>query len=83
MRLRSLRQSEKSLRGTRHNTRDELIRAIGRSVRNINKDGRADGVRHLPNIWQNVINKGTTIFKVHNCCTPVDKAMSEISNPYH
>ena len=38
------------LRGTRYNTRDELIRAIGRSIRNINKDGRADGVRRLLNI---------------------------------
>ena len=46
------------LRGTRYNTRDELIRAIGRSIRNINKDGHADGVRRLPNIWQKVINKG-------------------------
>ena len=46
------------LRVTRYNTRDELIRPIGRSIRNINKDGRADGVRRLPNIWQNVINKG-------------------------
>ncbi|KAJ4426936.1 hypothetical protein ANN_26735 [Periplaneta americana] len=45
------------LRGTRYNTRDELIRAKGRSIRNINKDGRADGVRRLPNIWQKVINK--------------------------
>ena len=32
------------LRGTRYNTRDELIRTIGRSIRNINKDGCADGV---------------------------------------
>ncbi|KAJ4444105.1 hypothetical protein ANN_05894 [Periplaneta americana] len=40
------------LRGTRYNVRDELIRALGRSIRNINKDGRADGVRRLPNIWQ-------------------------------
>ena len=32
------------LRGTRYNTRDELIRAIGRSIRNINRDGRAVGV---------------------------------------
>ncbi|KAJ4428030.1 hypothetical protein ANN_24044 [Periplaneta americana] len=40
------------LRGTRYNTRDELIRALGRSIRNINKDGRADGVRRLPNICQ-------------------------------
>ena len=31
------------LRGTRYNTRDELIRAIGWSIRKINKDRRADG----------------------------------------
>ena len=40
------------LRGTRYNTRDELIRSVGRSVRDIIKDGRPDGVRHLANIWQ-------------------------------
>ena len=45
------------LRGTRYNTRDERIRAIGRSIRKINKDERADGIRRLPNIWQKVINK--------------------------
>ena len=32
---------KESLRGTRYNTRDERIRAIERSIRNINKDGRA------------------------------------------
>ena len=36
-------------------TRDELTCAIGWSVQNINKDGCADDVRRLPNIWQNVI----------------------------
>ena len=72
------------LRGTRYNTRDEIIHDIGRSIRNINKDGRAeDGVRRLPNIWQKMINKGATILKVHKCCTPVNKAMSEISNCCH
>ena len=40
------------LLGTRYNTRDERVRAIGRSIRNINKDGHADGVRRLPNIWR-------------------------------
>ncbi|KAJ4450652.1 hypothetical protein ANN_02081 [Periplaneta americana] len=40
------------LRGTWYNTRDELIRAIGRSIWNINTHGSADGVRRLPNIWQ-------------------------------
>ena len=38
------------LLGTRYKTRDELIRAIWWSVRNINKDGRPDGARHLANI---------------------------------
>ena len=33
------------LRGTRYNIVDELIRALGRSIRNINKHGRADGKR--------------------------------------
>ena len=31
-------------------TRGELIRALGRSKRKINEDGRPDGVRHLPNM---------------------------------
>ena len=39
------------LRRTRYNTRGELIRAIGRSIRNMNKDGRADGVRRLPILY--------------------------------
>ena len=43
------------LRETQYNTRDELIRAIGWSIQNINKDGRADDVRGLANIWQKVI----------------------------
>ena len=47
MRLRSLRQL---LRGIRYNTRNELIRVLWWSVRNINKDGRAHGVRRLPNM---------------------------------
>ena len=63
------------LRGTRYNTRDEFIHAIGRSVRNISNDGHADGVRRLPKISQKVINKGgSTIFKVRKCCTPVNKS---------
>ena len=45
------------LRGTRYDTRNELILAIGRAIWNINKDGLADGVRRLPNFWQKIINK--------------------------
>ena len=69
------------LRGTRYNTRDELILVIRRWIRNIDKEGRADGVWRLPNSWQKVINKGgATILKVTKYCTPVNKAMSETSN---
>ena len=53
------------LPGTRYNTRDELLGATGWSKRNINKDGRADGVRRLPNIWRNMINQGATILKIN------------------
>ena len=66
--------------GTQYNTRGELICAIERSIWNINKDGCTHGLRRLPNIWQKVINKGATILKVHKCCIPVNKAISEISN---
>jgi hypothetical protein len=46
------------LRGTRYNTREEIIRAVGRSLLDINTSGRADGVRRLPQIWQNVVHMG-------------------------
>ena len=64
-------------------TRDEFTDAIRRSIRKINKDGLTDGVRRLPNISKKVIRKGATIRKVHKCCTPVNKAMSKISNSCH
>ena len=50
-------KANEPLRGTRYNTRDELIRAIGRSIRNVDKGERADGLRHLPNIWKKGENK--------------------------
>ena len=59
-----LAKVKEPLRGTRYNTRDELIRDIVRSIRCIKKHGRDDGVRRLPNIWQRVISKGATIMKV-------------------
>ena len=65
MRLRSLTKVREPLRGTRYDTRDELILAKEQSIRNTKKYGRADGVRHLQNIWQKMINKGATILKVH------------------
>ena len=37
------------LRGTRYSTRNEIIRVIGRSVLNMDKYGRADGLRRLSN----------------------------------
>ena len=33
--------------------------------------------------WKKVISKGSTILKVHKCCTYVDETMSEISTRYH
>ena len=47
------------------------------------QNGRADGVRRLQNIWQKEINEGATIMKVHICGTPVNKAISELSNCCH
>jgi hypothetical protein len=45
------------LQATYYNTREEIIRAIGRSLLDINRSGRADGIR-LPQIWQNVVHMG-------------------------
>jgi transposase len=38
------------LRGTRYNSREEIIRAVGQSLLDINRSGHADGVRHLRQI---------------------------------
>ena len=54
-RLLSLRQSERITARDRYDTGYELICAICRSIWNVNKDGRANGVCRLPNI--KVINK--------------------------
>ena len=48
MRLRSQRTTVRD--PVVYNTKYELIRAIGRWIRNINKGGHADSVRRLPNI---------------------------------
>jgi transposase len=42
--------------GTRYNTREEFIRVVRRSLLDINRSGRADGVRRLPQIWQKVVH---------------------------
>jgi transposase len=46
------------LRRKRCNTRDAIIRAMGRSLQDINRDGPADGVRRLPQVWQKVVGMG-------------------------
>ncbi|PSN39634.1 hypothetical protein C0J52_27943 [Blattella germanica] len=51
-----LSKVKEPLRGNRYNTREAIIHAVGRSIRSINRNGRADGVRRLPNIWQKVIS---------------------------
>ena len=84
MRLRTLRQSERTTATDPVNTKAELILIIGWSLGSINKAGRADGVRHFPNIWRTMTNKGeTTILKLNKCCTPVNKTVSEIFNRCH
>ena len=80
MRLRSFRQRKRTTARDPVQHKRWIIRDIGRSIQNINKDGRTDGVRRLLNIWKMVINKGMTILKGYKCCTPLNKAMSEISN---
>ena len=83
MRLRSLCQSERTNASDPVQDKRKNYRAIGMSIQNINKDGRADGVRRLPNIWQKVIRGVATILKVHKCCTTVKKSISEIANCCH
>jgi hypothetical protein len=46
------------LRETRYNTREEIVRAVGRSLLDINRSGHADGVRRLPQIRQKVVHMG-------------------------
>jgi hypothetical protein len=46
------------LRGTRYSTGEEIIRAVGWSLLNINRSGRADGIRRRPQIWQEVVHMG-------------------------
>jgi hypothetical protein len=38
------------LRGTRYSTKEEIIGDVGRSLLDINRSGRADGVQRLPQI---------------------------------
>ena len=54
-----------------------------RSIRNINKDGRVDGVRCIPNIWQNVINKGRLYWRYINAVPLWIKPYIYIYNCYH
>ena len=58
------------LQGTRYNTRDEHISAIGQSIRRV--VFKTFGKR-----WY---KRGATILKIHKCCTSVNKTMSGISN---
>jgi hypothetical protein len=56
------------LRGIRYNnTREAIIRAVGRSLLDINRSGRANGVRRLPQIWQKVVHMGEIILKECKC----------------
>jgi hypothetical protein len=58
---------KESLRGTRYSAREEIIGAVWRSLLDINRSGRADGVRRLPQIWQKVVNMGAITLKECEC----------------
>jgi hypothetical protein len=65
------------LRGTRYNIREEIIRAVGRSLLDINRNGHADGVRRLPQIWQKMVCMGVIILQ--ECVfTSGNKVISEL-----
>ena len=51
-------KKKEPLRGIRCNTREATVRAVGRSLLEINKSGRADGVQRLSHIWQKVVHMG-------------------------
>ena len=55
MQLRSLRQSERTTARDPIQHKRWTYPCRGPSIRNINKYGHADGVRHLPNIWHKMI----------------------------
>jgi hypothetical protein len=54
--VRAIMISKEPLRGTRYSTREEIIGAVGRSLLDINRSGRAEGVRRLTHIWQKVVH---------------------------
>jgi hypothetical protein len=41
---------KETLRGTGYSAREEIIGAVGRSLLDMNRSGRADGSRRLPQI---------------------------------
>jgi hypothetical protein len=48
---------KEQLWGTRYNTR-QIIRAVERSLLDINRSGRAYSVWQIPQIWQKVVHMG-------------------------
>jgi hypothetical protein len=41
---------------THYNTKEEIIHTAGRSLLDINRSGRTDGIQHLPQIWQKAVH---------------------------
>jgi len=67
------------LRGIRYNTREAIIRAVGRSLLDSNRSGCADGVRCLPQIWQKVVHMGGRLYwRNLNVFTSGNKVISEL-----
>ena len=47
---------KKPLRGIRFRTVPEILQAVDRSIRTINKTGTAEGILRLPHRWQRVVH---------------------------
>jgi hypothetical protein len=66
------------LRGTHYNIREEIILAVGQSLLDINRSGRAEGVWYLPQIWQKVVHTGGPIILKECVFTSGNKVISEL-----
>jgi hypothetical protein len=59
-------EMKESMRGTRYNKR-KIIHAVGLSLLDIDRRGRADGVQCLTQIWQKMVHMGAIILKGCKC----------------
>jgi hypothetical protein len=63
--------------GTHYNTREGIICAVGRSLLDINRSGRVDGVRSLPQIWKKVVHREGRLYWRNVCLPQVIKSFHD------